>query len=52
MHSWDKSLVKQMSAELFKQVTPFSLFLSGGEALGKSHLIKTVFHSVSKVLLY
>ena len=31
---------------------PFKLFLSGSGGVGKSHLIKTIYQSVSKVLQY
>ena len=31
---------------------PFNLFLSGSGGVGKSHLIKTIYQSVPKVLQY
>ena len=34
-----------------KESTPFHLFLSGSGGCGKSHLLKNVFHEVSKVFL-
>ena len=33
-------------------IPPFQILVTGGAGVGKSHLIKTVFLSVSKLLLY
>ena len=49
IYSGAKSFIKRKSAKPFKQVTSFNLFLSGSGVCRKSHLIKTVFHLVSKV---
>ena len=44
--------VKQKSSVKPNLVKPFNLFLSGSGGVGKSHLIKTIYQSVSKVLQY
>ena len=35
-----------------KKVKPFHIFLTGGGGVGKSHLIKTIYMSINKVLMY
>ena len=40
--------VKVKSGTISKQSSPFHLFLSGSRSCGKSYLIETVFHAVSK----
>ena len=34
------------------EISPFYLFLTGGGGCGKSHLLRTVYQSVTKLLLY
>ena len=51
VYSWAKETVKQKSSEKPNLVNPSNLFLSGSGGVGKSHLIKTIYQSVSKVLL-
>ena len=41
-------MVKQRSSKKPEAVKPFHLFLSNSGGVGKSHLIKTVYQSVSK----
>ena len=50
--NWEKLHVKVKSGKTKKQSTSFHLFLSGIGGCGKSHLIQTIFHAVSKVFLY
>ena len=52
IHNWVKFHVKVKSGTTKKQSTPFHLFLSGSGHCGKSHLIQTMFHAVSKVFSY
>ena len=52
IHNWEKFHVKVKSGKTKKQSTSFHLFLSGIGGCGKSHLIQTIFHAVSKVFLY
>ena len=52
IHDWAKLNVKVKSGTTKKQSPPFHLFLLGSGGCGQSHLIQTIFHSVSKVFLY
>ena len=52
VYSWAKETVKQKSSVKPNLVKPFNLFLSGSSGVGKSHLIKTIYQSVPKVLQY
>ena len=52
IHNWAKLHIKVKSATTKKHSMPFHLFLSGSGGCGKSHLIQTIFHAVSKVFLY
>ena len=48
--TWAKEKVKQKSAIKPKALKPFNLFISGSGGVGKSHLIKTIYQSVTKLL--
>ena len=50
--TWAKEKVKQKSSIKPKAVKPFNLFISGSGGVGKSHLIKTIYQSVAKLLQY
>ena len=52
VYSWAKETVKQKSSVKPNFVKPFNLFLSGSGGFGKSHLIKPIYQSVSKLLQY
>ena len=43
-------MVKKRSSKEPETVRPFHLFLSGSGGVGKSHLIKTIYQSASKLL--
>ena len=50
VHSQAKEIVKPKRLKRPEAIKPFHLFLSGSGGVGKSHLIKTVYQSVSKLL--
>ena len=52
IHNWAKLHVKVKSGTTKKQTMPFHLLLSRRGGCSKSHLIQTIFHAVSKILLY
>ena len=51
-YNWVKSYIISKSAYGRQVPVPLHLFLSGNGGCGKSHLIKTINHSVSKLFLY
>ena len=50
--TWAKRFVQNRNACIVENVDPFHIFLTGGGGCGKSHLIKCVYHSVTKLLNY
>ena len=44
--------IKSLGCKIHQKVKPFYVFITGGAEVGKSHLIKTVYMSLSKVLMY
>ena len=46
--SWCRRLIKNMNSLKPVEVEPIYLFLSGGGGAGKSHLIKTMYHTAVK----
>ena len=44
--------MNNLSCKTIKNIKPFHIFLSGGAGFGKSHLIKTIYISISKVQMY
>ena len=46
--SWCRGLIKNMNSLKPVEVQPIYLFLSGGGGAGKSHLIKTIYHTAVK----
>ena len=52
IYHWARNVVKHRFSIVPNKLQSFHLFLTGGSGCGKSHLIKTVYQSVSKLLLY
>jgi len=43
--------VKSLNCMKPMTMQPFHLFVTGGEGVGKSHLLTTIYHSVTKILI-
>ena len=52
IHKWSRDYGKNLSSKVMKKVKPFHIFLTGGGGVVKSHLIKTIYMSINKVLMY
>ena len=52
IHKWSRDYGKNLSSKVMKKVKPFHIFLRGGGGVVKSHLIKTIYMSINKVLMY
>ncbi|XP_066915086.1 uncharacterized protein [Clytia hemisphaerica] len=52
IHKWGRDFIKNMSTKCPKNKEPFHIFLTGGGGVGKSHLLTTIYHSLSKLLMY
>ena len=54
LHQWARNYVKNVSSKKKKkknlQINPVHIFLSGSGGTGKSHLVKTIYQVVSKVV--
>ena len=48
IHTWAKNYVKYDG----NNVEPVHIFLSGSGGTGKSHLVKVIYNSISKTMLY
>ena len=51
-HKWSRDYMKNLSSKTIKNIKPFHIFFTEGAGVGKSHLIKTIYMSISKVLIY
>ena len=49
--AWAKKFVKARNCKNSENVDPLYVFLTGQGGCGKSHLVKTIFHALSKVFL-
>ena len=52
IHRWARNYVKNLSSRQVKFIKPFHIFLPRGAGVGKSHLIKTIFTSIRKLLSF
>ena len=47
-----RDFIKSLDCKIHQNVKPFYIFITGGARVGKSHLIKTIYLLLSKVLIY
>ncbi|XP_066926174.1 uncharacterized protein [Clytia hemisphaerica] len=52
IHKWGRDFIKNLSSKVPRNIAPFHIFLTGGGGVGKSHLLTTIYHSLSKLLMY
>ena len=52
VHKWARESVKKKSSKCPIKIYPLHLFITGKGGCGKSHLLKTIYHSLTKTLSY
>ena len=50
IHKWSRDYIKILHCKVIKKVKSFHIFITAVAGVGKSHLIKTIFWSLNKVL--
>ena len=52
IHKWSRDYIKSLCRTVIEKVKSFYIFITGSAGVGKSHLTKTIFFSLNKVLGY
>ena len=54
LHKWSGDYIKRknLRSKTIQILNPFHLFITGGGGVGKPHLIKTIYMSLNKVMMY
>ena len=52
IHKWARDHKKKQPSKVKKEIKPFHIFLTGAAGCGKSHLSKTIYKSICKILKY
>ena len=51
LHKWSRNFIKGLGCKIHQNVKPFYIFITGRAVVGKSHLIKTMYTLLHKVLI-
>ena len=52
LHKWSRDYIKSLRSKTIQILNPFHLFITGGGGVGKSHLIKMIYMSLNKGMMY
>ena len=52
VNKWARDIVKNLSSKFPKTINPLHIFVTGGGGCGKSHLVKTIYHSLQKTFSF